>query len=91
MVYDLHWGVTSGTMSIKNQLMVKQEHFQTKIKSVGSECKKLHSLSYSGKHKEYQVQAVLVKVFNGELTQNHQLFERFGLSSQGTEFVKNIS
>lgn len=91
MVYDLHWGITSGTVSIKNQLMVKPEHFQTKIKSVGSECKKFHSLSYSGEKQRYQVQAVLVKVFNGKLTQNHQQFKRFGLSSQGAEFVKNIS
>lgn len=32
-------------MSIKNWLMIKREHFQTKL-NVGSECKKLHSLSY---------------------------------------------
>lgn len=45
--------------------MIKQDHFQTKEKSVGSEYKKLHSLSHRVEKDEncFQVQPVLVRVF----------------------------
>lgn len=62
--------------------MIKQDHFQTKEKSVGSEYKKLHSLSHRVEKNEncFQVQEVLVRVFKRWINTNQSIGGRFGIS-----------